>query len=213
MAWIDLTQTLHENMPGIAIRQSKYLEKDGWNARNLDIYTHAGTHMDAPVHFGMPGPTIEDMSLEKLIGPCWVVNAEDVGEKGLINMAHLGKVVEQFEAGQGLLIKTGWSTLADTDPAKYRDGLPRISEELAKWCVEKKVNMLLVEPPSVADVNNLEEVTRIHRILFGGQVLIVEGICNTVALTSQKVEVIVLPLKIKAGDGAPARVIARNINP
>ena len=68
--------------------------------------------------------------------------------------------------------------------------------------------MLGVEPPSVADVNNLEEVTRIHRILLEGGVVIVEGLANLSALTKPKVTLIALPLKIAAGDGAPARAVA-----
>ncbi len=212
MNWIDLTQTITDKMPGVSIRVAKTIEKDGWNARMVDAYTHSGTHADAPVHFGMPGPTIDEMPLDTLMGTCWVVPMEEVSSKELIHIGHLGDVATHFQQGESLLLKTGWSKWADSDPAKYRDGLPRISEELAKWCVEKKVKILAVEAPSVADVNNLEEVTRIHQVLFGGRVFIVEGICNTEALNTAKVELMVLPMKIKSGDGAPARVIARPIS-
>jgi kynurenine formamidase len=44
------------------------------------------------------------------------------------------------------------------------------------WCVERKVKLLGVEPPSVADVNNKEEPTHIHAIL--GEGVIVEGLTN-----------------------------------
>jgi kynurenine formamidase len=42
--------------------------------------------------------------------------------------------------------------------------------------VERKVKLLGVEPPSVADVNNKEEPTHIHAIL--GEGVIVEGLTN-----------------------------------
>jgi kynurenine formamidase len=90
--------------------------------------------------------------------------------------------------------------------------LPRIGENLAHWLVERKVKILAVEPPSVANVNDLEEVTKIHRILFSGQIIIVEGICNLDSIEGDRVELMVFPLKIKDGDGAPARVLARPIN-
>jgi kynurenine formamidase len=90
----------------------------------------------------------------------------------------------------------------------YRDALPRISKDLAKWCVSNKVKMLGVEGPSVADVNNLPEVTKIHEILLGGNVTIIEGISNLHVLQRKQVYLIAMPLKIKGGDGAPARVIA-----
>jgi kynurenine formamidase len=60
----------------------------------------------------------------------------------------------------------------------------------------------------VADVNDLPEVTRIHEILLGGNVIIIEGLTNLGNIKRELVDLIALPLKIAQGDGAPARVIA-----
>jgi arylformamidase len=54
----------------------------------------------------------------------------------------------------------------------------------------------------------MEEVTKIHEILLGGDIIIVEGLTNLDSVSKGKVKLIALPLKIKGGDGAPARVIA-----
>jgi len=83
-----------------------------------------------------------------------------------------------------------------------------VSEKLARWCVENKVRLLGVESPSVADVNNLAEVTLIHKILLGGGVVIVEGLTGLDGLTQEKVFFAALPLKIEAGDGSPCRAFA-----
>jgi len=104
-------------------------------------------------------------------------------------------------------VRTDWSRHVDDAPV-YRDGLPRISEALARWCVEKQVKLLGVEPPSVADVNNKTEVAAIHKILLGGNVVIVEGLTNLDRLREQQVFVVALPLKPLAGDGCPCRAIA-----
>ena len=68
--------------------------------------------------------------------------------------------------------------------------------------------MIGVEPPSVADVNNMEEVTEVHQTLFRGNVLIVEGLANLDQLSQPTVEFIALPMKIVDGDGSPVRAIA-----
>jgi kynurenine formamidase len=68
--------------------------------------------------------------------------------------------------------------------------------------------MLGVEPPSVADVNNIEELAEVHRIGFEGGVLVVEGLANLTLLSKPGVTFIALPLKIAGGDGAPARAVA-----
>jgi len=162
--------------------------------------------MDAPMHFVAGADTIDKMAVEKFIGPAWVVDVRPISPRAFIEVKHLKSVAEQFKPGDSILVRTGWSEYYGQE--QYRDELPRISEELAQWCVEKKVRMLGVEPPSVADVNNLEEVTRIHRILLEGGVVVVEGLANLSALRKPKVTLIVLPLKIAAGDGAPARAVA-----
>jgi kynurenine formamidase len=68
--------------------------------------------------------------------------------------------------------------------------------------------MLGVEPPSVADINDMEELTAIHKILFEGGVIVVEGLANLASLSKPKVTFIALPLKVAGGDGAPARAVA-----
>jgi kynurenine formamidase len=68
--------------------------------------------------------------------------------------------------------------------------------------------MLGVEPPSVADVNNIEELTATHRILFEGGVIVVEGLANLTSLSKPRVTFIALPLKVAGGDGAPVRAVA-----
>ena len=65
-----------------------------------------------------------------------------------------------------------------------------------------------VEPPSVADVNNRSELTEVHQILLRGNVTVVEGLAHLDQLRNDLVEFIVLPLKIRDGDGSPARAIA-----
>ena len=60
----------------------------------------------------------------------------------------------------------------------------------------------------MADVNNLEEVTRIHQILLGAEIVIVEGLTNLDGLSSERVFFCALPLKIAGGDGAPCRAFA-----
>ena len=204
----DLTLSYQPGMAGFDRQAAKTLEPDGWNASTLTFYSHAGTHMDAPFHFGVNDQTIDQLPVARFRSQAHVVRLPETLPKALIHPEDLGELRDRFLPGESLLLHTGWSQFAYTDPAKYRNELPRISRELAHWCVDKQVNILGVEPPSVADVNDLAEVTEIHRILLGGDVIIVEGLTNLDQLASDTVVLIALPLKIKDCDGAPARVIA-----
>jgi kynurenine formamidase len=136
-----------------------------------------------------------------------VVRLGEVAPRQAIEVAHLGQVAAAVRPGDGLLLASGWSRHVD-DPALYRDRLPPVSEELARWCVEKRVKLLGVEPPSVADVNDRDRLTRIHTILLGGGVTIVEGLAHLETLARPRVFFIALPLKIHDGDGCPCRAMA-----
>ncbi len=203
---IDLTLPLASGARGIRIKPARRLQTDGWNASTLCLYSHCGTHIDAPVHFGVGTETIDTIAVEDLVGPAWVADVRPVGPCALIEPQHLGAITKGFKPGESLLICTGWSNYYGQE--KYREELPRIGAELAQWCVKNRVRMLGVEPPSVADVNDVEELTTIHRILFEGGVIVVEGLANLTSLSKPKVTFIALPLKIAGGDGAPARAIA-----
>lgn len=203
---IDLTLPINSKVDGVFIEPARNLVEDGWNATTLHLYSHSGTHMDAPMHFGVNDQTIDTLPLNRLISEAWVVDVTFILSKEELLVEHLGNLVHNFQAGQSILLHTGWSKKLGTD--EYRNGLPRISKELALWMGKNGVNILGVEPPSVANVNDLKEVTEIHTILMQNDIIIAEGLTNLEALSQPKVTLIALPLKVENGDGAPARVIA-----
>lgn len=203
---IDLTLSINENVSGVKVESARTLTKDGWNASWLHLYSHSGTHIDAPMHFEVNQQTIDEVPLDRFISQAWVVDLTFIEPKEELFVKHVEEALLGFQSGESILLHTGWSKKLGTD--EYRDALPRISKELALWMGEKGVNILGVEPPSVADVNNLKEVTEIHNILMQNDIIIAEGLTNLAALTRSKVTLIALPLKVEKGDGAPARIIA-----
>lgn len=204
---VDLTMPLKPGMRGVEITPKFTLAKEGWNASTLSLYSHAGTHMDAQVHFEAGPETIDQHTPHRCMGRAWLINLAGIKPKALIEISNLGDLATRFQPSDSLLLRTDWSQHVDNS-AIYRDGLPRISDALANWCVAKKVKLLGVEPPSVADVTNLPEVTRIHKILLGGGVTIVEGLCNLDQLAGPKIFFAALPLRIAGGDGCPCRAFA-----
>jgi arylformamidase len=206
MKVIDLTLPVDGQMPGVDISIAKRLEVEGWNATTLSLYSHVGTHMDAPRHFLLEGATLDQQDLSVCVGPATVVNLAPAQPRQLITVDDLSSVLESIAPGARLLIRTDWHKRYGTP--EYRNELPRISLELAQWLVERKVAMIGVEPPSVADVNNPRELTDVHQTLFRGNVLIVEGLANLDQIKSPNIEFIALPMKIIGGDGSPVRAIA-----
>lgn len=206
MRVIDLSLPVNNDMPGVDIAVARRLEAEGWNATTLSLYSHCGTHMDAPRHFLSDGPELDQQDLNICVGPATLVNIAPAAPRHLITVDDLGKLATSIQPGARLLFRTDWHKHYGTP--EYRNELPRISLQLAEWLVEKRVALIGVEPPSVADVNNMQELTDVHQTLFRGDVLIVEGLTNLDQITAKEFDFVALPLKITGGDGCPVRAIA-----
>jgi kynurenine formamidase len=203
---IDLSLPIDERMAGVRVESYKRIERDGWNATNITLYSHAGTHMDAPRHFLADGAPLEQVDLAACCGPARVLDLTPVAPRESLSSERLARWQDFVRPGARLLLRTDWHKRYGTDD--YRNALPRISPELARWLVERRVALVGVEPPSVADVNSLEELTVVHRTLLGGNVVIVEGLANLDQVRSDVVEFVALPLRVVGGDGCPVRAIA-----
>jgi len=204
---IDLTLTLDSKVAKFKREISKSIPPDGWNASMLHIYSHTGTHMDCPYHFGVSDITIDRISPERFMADGILVRMDDVKPGMHIEKNLLDGYKPVDLKDKAILFHTGWSKYYH-DPEMYRNRLPKISRELANYLVECNVSIIGVEPPSVSDVNNIDELAGVHRILLEGNVIIVEGLANLEGLTGSPFRFIALPLKIAGGDGAPVRAIA-----
>ena len=202
---IDLTQTLSRGMRGVAIHPHTRIANEGYNTTNLHLYSHAGTHMDAPLHFLDGGATIDQWPLAQCIGPAIVIDLSFKAPDSLISVADLGVAAAKIGQGSRVLLRTDWddhATLPD-----YRTHFPRISRELASWLVEQGVWLVGVQTPSVASLADREELRDVHQILLRGGIVIVECLMNLRELP-EVVTFIALPLKVDGGDGSPVRAVA-----
>src|SRR5687768_5629970 len=100
--FIDLTLPLTPGMRGVAVEPKYTFARDGWNAGTWQIYSHAGTHMDAPVHFGAGPTTIDVRPIARCMGAAWVVRIVPCAPRELLTIAHLGTIAERFLRGENL---------------------------------------------------------------------------------------------------------------
>jgi kynurenine formamidase len=231
--WIDLSHDFDEHT--IYWPTNKPFSKDtsfyGFTEKGYFyasfIYTaeeHGGTHFDAPLHFGENGKTVEQITLDQLMGPGVVI---DVTEKALADRDYLVSVadLEDWEAKFGkipdgaiVLLHTGYSRFWP-DPLTYTGTeltgaeavpflhFPGISPEAAQWLVDnRKINAIGLDTPSI-DYGQSSEFLA-HRILCAASLTIYENLTNLDQLPPSGSFVIALPMKIKGGSGAPLRIIA-----
>jgi predicted dehydrogenase/kynurenine formamidase len=203
---VDLTLAISNDLPRASVAPATTIAENGWNSTTLTLYSHCGTHMDAPRHFLPGGRTIDQQPLDVCCGPAKVLDLTPVAPSELLTVERLAPWAAAVRPGDRLLLRTDWHHRLGTP--EYRHSLPRISVELARWFVERRVALVGVEPPSVADVNNLAELTEVHQTLLRAPVVIVEGLAHLDQLASDIVYLVVLPLRVRDGDGSPVRAIA-----
>src|SRR3954466_4725195 len=103
---IDLTHTLSPafptffGVPGVEIERRYTLKKDGANVNWWHVLEHAGTHIDAPIHYADNGVAIEAIEADQLVVPLVVV---DVSAKAARNADYAlnGHDLTEWESSHG----------------------------------------------------------------------------------------------------------------
>src|SRR5690348_11010450 len=84
---VDLTHTMSPEfptffgVPGIEIQKQYEFKKDGFNLSWWRLIEHAGTHLDAPIHFSEDGATADAIVAGELVVPLAVIDVRKQVEK------------------------------------------------------------------------------------------------------------------------------------
>src|SRR3989338_7285831 len=181
---------------------------EGRETRKLILGTHTGTHLDAPRHFIENGITVDKILLETLVGPAQVIDLTWCGEKRKLEISDFEKLIGN-DNPERLVLKFNWCHHINS--MKYYTDHPYLSIESAKWLLDKDLKLLAMDTPQPDNPfpdKNTKEDSPVHKVLLGGGVILVEYLHNLKSLNKDKVDLIVLPLKILEGDGSPVRCIA-----
>ncbi|MGA8833847.1 MAG: cyclase family protein [Desulfomonilaceae bacterium] len=214
--WMDLSQTVYDGMPRFAsfgpprVSQIRKMPQDPLNVTEIQIICHVGTHVDAPRHFFPDGPGIDQIPLDRFRGS-GVVWRLDIKPFGIIGTDDLERADPELQWGDIVLLNCGWFPNFGKD---IYDQNYSLSPEAANWMVDRGVKLVGVDCSTVDLAHSQRRPGfnwPIHRILLSHGVLIAEHLTNLDSLSGKRVEVIFLPVKIRDADGAPARVVAREI--
>jgi arylformamidase len=169
------------------------------NLSRLVMGTHTGTHIDAPWHFHEQGKRVEQIPLERLIGQAWVadVRGHPAITAEVLQRARIPLVTR-------LLLKTDNSTL--WQQRKFQKKFVYLTADAADWLIQHMISVVGVDYLSIEQFGAPEPV--VHRKLCGAGIVIIEGL-NLSAVSEGEYELLCMPLKIRDGDGAPARVALR----
>ena len=163
-----------------------------YNLTALHMCAHNGTHVDAPYHFINDGKTIDRVSLEKFVGPCYVTEHD-----GVVTAENAKEILQKASG-------------VNTDAAKriLIKGKAEVSAEAARVFAAAGIFLVGNESQTVGPENAPMEV---HLILLGAEVVLLEGI--RLAHVPEGVYLLnAAPLNLGGSDGAPCRAILLDMN-
>ena len=187
--------------PPLEVHERRRISRgDDVNASALTVSVHAGTHVDAPLHFVPDGAGIDAVPLERFIGPALV---HYVDADRFITEAHVKAI--PFEGATRVLFKTRNSALLKR--REFDPNFVAFSVEAARALVARGVDLVGLDYLSVA---HADEQVPVHRAFLDHGVVLLEGI-DLSEVRPGRYELICFPLRLRGLDGAPCRAVLREI--
>jgi len=209
MKIVDLSHEMHSHMPvypGLespSFEGAYTLEKNGFREKKIKIYSHTGTHMDAPAHMLKEGATLDQYSIDYFIGKAVVVDLTDIkGES--ISLQEI-KIYEDLIASiDFLVLNTGWHKYWGED--SYFKGFPALTVEAAEWLLNFNLRGIAVDTISIDGIESTS--FPIHNMFFKKGLIAIENLTNLDAVGNNIFILNCMPLKLKDADGSPLRAAA-----
>ncbi|MDB4899152.1 MAG: cyclase [Gemmatimonadetes bacterium] len=208
--WLDATASLDPattpvyegNAPLRFDFQLDMRKGDPLSLSNYSMGAHSGTHVDAPMHFIAGGASVDQIPLDRLVGPARVIDVDDAVQA--IDAAELDR--HAWRGAERILFRTrsslrGWMT----SPTFHRD-FAYVAPDAAQRMADAGVRLVGIDYLSAEQFGAPAPAT--HRILLGKGIPIVEGLALA-AIPAGDYDLVVLPIKVAGHEGAPARAIMR----
>lgn len=208
--WLDVTWPLRNDMvhwpgqPPVRLERLSSMEEGGHsNVTALSTSVHAGTHMDAPVHFLQDGADITAVPLDAMLGSVRVASVAGA----VITPAG----IEGYESRSGRLLpgeriffRTANSE-SDWLLEPFHEDYVAVNAAAARLLASRGILVVGIDYLSVAPFGNTAET---HRILLRAGVWIIEGL-DLRLITEGHYGMLALPLKLTGSDASPLRVLLR----
>ena len=176
------------------------VEKDGFQETLIEMFSHAGTHMDAPAHMIKGAAYLDTLPAERFCGKAYVMDCTMYGAGEEIPVSALPDLTDL----DFLILSTGWEKHWGSE--EYFGRFPVLSGAAADIVAAADLSGVGVDMMSV---DPMDTVTfPVHMRFFNKGMVIIENLRGLGSLRGKRVQLTALPFKYKDADGAPVRVIA-----
>jgi len=207
-SWIDVSVPLRTGMvhypgdPEVVITRDQDISRgDPVTLTRMSLGAHAGTHIDAPLHFLAGGRSIDQVALDAVNGPARII---PIADRVSVEIPELE--THDIKAGEILLFKTRNSVLWKDDV--FHEDFVYLSTEAASYLAGKRVRAVGIDYLSIGGYGKNE--TEVHTILLAASIWIVESL-DLSHVEPGAHQLLCLPLRIEGAEAAPARAFLRRI--
>lgn len=163
---------------------------------------HSGTHIDAPMHFIRDGAPIDQVALTALVGPARVIEIADSVQA--IDAAELNR--HDWRGAERVLFRTRSTSGHWMSAPVFHHDFAYVAPDAAQALANAGVKLVGIDYISAEQYGAAAPLT--HRILLGKGIPIVEGL-DLSDVPAGDYDLVVLPIKVRGHEGAPARAIVR----
>ncbi|MDU8944427.1 cyclase family protein [Ovoidimarina sediminis] len=215
---VDAAFPTWSDPPGISIDQAAKFSESGFNAFNLAVFEHTGTHIDAPLHFSADGQSVEEIPVENLVCPLCVIDirekadADDEAEVTPDDLAAWIGRNGDIPDGAMVAMNSGWQKHVATpkfigfDDNNVRH-YPGFHVEAAQMLMENTGAVAIATDSASLDIGSIETFAT-HYAWLPTNRYGVENIANLDQVPEAGATVFVGAPTHRGGSGGPARIIA-----
>lgn len=210
----DLSQPVFDHCPGwptyepTTVRYEACYEKDRFNAEQIRLNSHTGTHLDAPFHFYPDGTTIDQMDVSLFQGNAVIVDLRNIiHAKEGIEVSHLEPYMDRIQKDSIVLFATGWGPKRSMEH-EYMYDWPYLTGPAAEWLKEKGIKGVGIDAMSMGGWYD-GTGRPCHEVLLSAGIWILEELHIPDELTEiGNCYLMAYPIKLKGFSGAPTRAVA-----
>lgn len=173
---------------------------DSVTLSTLRATVHLGAHADAPNHYGLGAPAIDERALEYYLGPCQVMHVSVARN----SRASPDDLVGPIRAPRVLLV-----TGTFPDPTVFNEDFAALAPQLVDSLHDRGVILVGIDTPSV-DLFSSKDLAA-HQRFLRHDMAILEGL-KLSGVPNGVYELIALPLKLVGFDASPVRAILRTLD-
>ena len=205
---IDLTHPLAPGMPVYPgteppeFVRACTIAANGFAETRLNLYSHTGTHMDAPAHILADGLPLDAMPVSRFIGPACVLDLTACAGQ-TVGVDTIRAQRARLAGCEFVLLRTGWGRF--WGQPGYFGGYPILAVAAAAWLADLGLKGVGIDAISFDAVESRD--LPVHRILLGRGLVLIENLANIEALPTTGFQLAAFPLKLRDADGSPVRAV------